>query len=77
MLHLNSKRITLVKNYYFHSGKVFLFWPQSILKSMGLIYCFSEIKHFNFRGGRGPGHSSQAQSLSFHSHHEIYVEKFL
>lgn len=65
MLHLNSERITLDKNYYLHSGKVFLFWPQSILMSMGLICCFYESKHFNFSGGRCPDHSSQVSAGPF------------
>lgn len=43
--------------------------------SMGLIYCFYEIKHFNFSGRRCPDHGSQAQSLSFRHHPETCVEK--
>lgn len=40
-----------------------------------LIYCFYEVRHFNFSGGKHPDHSSQAQSVSFHGHPATYVKK--
>lgn len=67
ILHLKSKRITLVRVTFILER--FLFWPQSIFDEYGsnilfaCLFVFNEIKRFNFSGGRCPDHNSRAQSI--------------